>query len=183
MENGVVEVLFFDSWAWLIFIAIGLVLIIMELLLGIDTGLDLVFIGTAFVLGGLITLAMNAWVWTAIVTGIICVLYVVIGRRYIHRSIATKEAKTNIDTIVGRDGIVQKDLGSSKDGVVKVGYEEWRARAEEDIKEGEEIMMLPTEEGILIKHKKIPLRGMFAGKIDDKGFERDIEAIRKEWEL
>ena len=52
MENGIVEVLFFDSWAWLIFIAAGLVLIILELLVGIDTGLDLVFIGTAFVLGG-----------------------------------------------------------------------------------------------------------------------------------
>ena len=139
MNNGVVEVLFFDSWAWLIFIGVGLVLIILELLLGIDTGLDLVFIGTAFVLGGLITLAMQSWVWTAIVTGIICVIYVVVGRRYVHRSIATKEAKTNIDTIVGKSGIVQKEITGGKYGMVKVGYEEWRAKAEEDIKEGEEI--------------------------------------------
>ena len=139
MENGIVEVLFFDSWAWLIFIAVGLALIILELLVGIDTGLDLVFIGTAFVLGGLITLAMQSWVWTAIVTGIICVLYVVIGRRYIHQRIATKESKTNIDTIIGKTGTVRQDIKSSKDGIVKVGYEEWRARADEPIKEGEEI--------------------------------------------
>ena len=139
MGNGVVEVLFFDSWAWLIFIAVGLILIIMELLLGIDTGLDLVFIGTAFVLGGLITLAMSSWVWTAIVTGIICVIYVVIGRRYIHRRIATKEARTNIDTIVGKSGIVKQEINSSRDGMVKVGYEEWRARADEPISEGEQI--------------------------------------------
>lgn len=49
--------------------------------------------------------------------------------------------------------------------------------------EGEEVLILPTEDGILIKHKKTPLRGMLAGKIDLKGFERDIKALRKEWVL
>jgi membrane protein implicated in regulation of membrane protease activity len=127
--DGTVEVVFFDDWAWLIFVGIGLVLIILELFIGIDTGLDLVFIGTAFVLGGLITLAMNNWVWTAIVTGIICVLYVVIGRRYIHRRIAVNAAKTNIDTIIGKTGIVEQDIEPAKDGIVKVGNEQWRARA------------------------------------------------------
>ena len=104
--NGGVEVLFFDSWAWLFFIGAGLVLIILELLLGIDTGLGMVFIGSAFVLGGLITLAMQSWVWTSIVSGVICVLYVVIGRRYIHKRTAVKANKTNIDTIIGKMGIV-----------------------------------------------------------------------------
>ena len=153
MENGVVEVLFFDSWAWLIFIAVGLVLIILELLVGIETGLDLVFIGTAFVLGGLITLAMNNWVWTAIITGIICVLYVVIGRRYVHQRMAAKGAKTNIDTIVGKTGIVQKDIDRSKNGLVKIGYEEWRARADEAIKEGEDITVTGIS-GVTLTVKK-----------------------------
>ncbi len=154
MENGIVEVMFFDSWAWLIFIAAGLVLIILELLVGIDTGLDLVFIGTAFVLGGLITLVMQSWVWTALVTGIICVIYVVIGRRYIHRRIATKEAKTNIDTIIGKTGIVLKDIGRDNDGLVKVGYEEWRGRAEESIKEGEQITVTGVSGATLIVRKQ-----------------------------
>jgi membrane protein implicated in regulation of membrane protease activity len=154
MENGVVEVLFFDSWAWLIFIAAGLLLIILELLMGIDTGLDLVFIGTAFVLGGLITLAMSSWVWTAVVAGIICVLYVVIGRRYIHRKIATNAAKTNIDTIVGKTGIVQKDIGLNQDGLVKVDNEQWKARSEETIKEGETITVTDIS-GVTLSVKKI----------------------------
>ncbi|UCE36521.1 MAG: AbrB/MazE/SpoVT family DNA-binding domain-containing protein [Thermoplasmata archaeon] len=51
------------------------------------------------------------------------------------------------------------------------------------ILEGEEVIMLPTEEGILLKHKKTPLRGMLAGKIDVKGFDKDIRALRKEWVL
>ena len=47
--------------------------------------------------------------------------------------------------------------------------------------EGEEAIMLPTEEGILIKHRTISLRGMLSGKIDLNGFESDVRALRKEW--
>jgi membrane protein implicated in regulation of membrane protease activity len=139
MPNGAVEVSFFDTWAWLIFVGVGLGLIILELFIGIDTGLDLVFIGTAFVMGGLITLAMNSWVWTAIAAGIICVLYVIIGRRYIHRRVAINSVKTNIDTIIGKTGTVEQEIDREKDGLVKVGNEQWRARAGENIKQGEEI--------------------------------------------
>lgn len=49
--------------------------------------------------------------------------------------------------------------------------------------EGEEVLILRTEEGILIKHKKSPLRGILAGKIDSKGFQNDIDDLRKEWVL
>ena len=139
MINGAVDVLFIDNWAWLIAIGAGLVLIILELLLGIDTGLDLVFIGTALGLGGLITLAFHSWVWTAITAGIICVIYVILGRRYIHKKTAVAMSKTNIDTIIGKTGIVEQDIVREKDGLVKVGNEKWRARSEDTINAGEEI--------------------------------------------
>ncbi len=153
MVDGAVEVVFFDSWAWLIFIAAGLMMILLELIIGIETGLDLVFIGTASILGGLITMAMDSWVWTAIVTGVICVIYVAAGRRYVHKRMAVAKEKTNIDTIIGKRGIVQKDISRSNDGLVKVGYEEWRARAEEDIKEGEEITVTGISGVTLIVNK------------------------------
>jgi membrane protein implicated in regulation of membrane protease activity len=130
---------FFDTWGWLFFIAVGMVFIILELLLGINTGLDLVFIGTAFVLGGLITFAFKSWIWTAVVSGIICLVYVFLGRRYIHNRTAIKGEKSNIDTIIGKTGVVEQDIVSDKDGMVKVGYEQWRARSEQSIKAGEEI--------------------------------------------
>jgi membrane protein implicated in regulation of membrane protease activity len=145
--------MFFDSWAWLFFVGAGLVLIILELLLGIDTGLDLVFIGTAFVIGGLITLALRSWVWTAIVSGIICILYVVIGRRYIHKKTAINAVKTNIDTIVGKTGLVQQDIAPDKDGIVKVGYEQWRARAMENLKEGDTVTVTGVS-GVTLSVKK-----------------------------
>jgi membrane protein implicated in regulation of membrane protease activity len=141
MGNGLVETAFFDSWAWSIFIGIGLVLVLMELILGIDTGLDLVFIGSAFILSGIITIAMQTWVWTAVIAGIICVIYLVIGRRYIHKRMAFAGEKTNIDTIIGKDGIVLQDITRHEYGLVKVGMEEWRAGSDEEIKAGEEIVV------------------------------------------
>jgi membrane protein implicated in regulation of membrane protease activity len=148
------DVSFVDSWLWLIFVAAGLVLVLMELLLGIDTGLDMVFIGTAFILGGLITMALGSWVWTAIISGVICVGYVFAGRRYIHRRIAVKGEKTNIDTIVGQKGTVQRDIDHQKIGLVKVGMEEWRARSEEEIKVGEEVTVTGIS-GVTLNVEKV----------------------------
>jgi membrane protein implicated in regulation of membrane protease activity len=153
MLDGAVEVMFFDAWAWLFFVGFGLAFIVLELFIGIDTGLDLVFIGTAFVLGGLITLAMQSWAWTSIVSGIICVLYVVIGRRYIHNRTAIRAQKTNIDTIIGKSGIAEQDITPGKEGLVKVGYEQWRARSEDDLKKGEEVTVAGVS-GVTLTVKK-----------------------------
>ena len=153
MLDGQVGIVFFDAWAWLFFIGVGLVFIILELLVGINTGLDLVFIGTAFVLGGLITFALQSWAWTAIVSGVICVIYVVIGRRYINNKTAVKAEKTNIDTITGKTGVVEQDIEPDKDGLIKVGYEKWRARSAESIKAGEEITVTGIS-GVTVNVKK-----------------------------
>ena len=132
---------FVVSWVWLIFTGIGLLMILLELIVGIETGLDLVFLGSAFIIGGLVTLPFHSWVLTLIITLIICVAYLALGRRYVHRWTATRKEKTNIDTIIGRKGIVLQSLTPGVIGLVKVGNEEWRARAEECIEKGEVIMV------------------------------------------
>ena len=153
MENGLVEVTFFDSWAWLIFLCIGLVLVLMELILGIETGLDLVFIGSAFILSGLISIAMQAWVWTALIAGIICILYLVLGRRYVHKRMAFAAEKTNIDTIIGKKGVVLEDITRHNYGLVKVGMEQWRAGSDEEIKKDEEVTVTGVS-GVTLSVKK-----------------------------
>lgn len=153
MENGLVEVTFFDSWAWLIFLCIGLVLVLMELIIGIETGLDLVFIGSAFILSGLITIAMQTWVWTALIAGIICILYLFLGRRYVHKRMAFAAEKTNIDTIIGKKGVVLEDITRHNYGLVKVGMEQWRAGSDEEIKKGEEVTVAAIS-GVTLSVKK-----------------------------
>jgi membrane protein implicated in regulation of membrane protease activity len=137
--NGETVLNFGDAWLWLVFVGIGLVFVLLELLVGIDTGMDLVFIGTAFIIGGLVTWPAKLWVVTVIVTAVICVVYVFIGRRYIHRWTAVKLEKTNIDAVIGSKGVVLEEIKRNAVGRVKVGNEWWRAKAEEDINEGSEI--------------------------------------------
>ncbi|MFC2025486.1 NfeD family protein [Chloroflexota bacterium] len=142
-----------DLWLWLIFIIAGLVFVLLELIIGVETGLDLVFIGSAFIVGGLATWPAHSWLLTVIVTSVICVAYVAIGRRYIHRWTAVSKAKTNIDAIIGRQGIVLRGISKNVDGLVKVGNEQWRARAGEDIKKGDEIVVTTVSGVTLIVEK------------------------------
>jgi membrane protein implicated in regulation of membrane protease activity len=133
--------LFADAWLWLIFIGIGLVLVLLELIIGVDTGFDLVCLGSAFIIGGLATWPAGSWILTLIVTLAICVLYLALGRRYVHRLTAAREQKTNIDTILGKKGVVLQSIAPNSYGLVKVDNEEWRARAEEPLEPGREIIV------------------------------------------
>ncbi len=145
---------FADEWLWVIFVAAGLILAILELLVGVDTGLDMVIIGSAFVIGGLVTLPAESWILTVVVVSAIAAAYVLFGRKYVHRRLLVKEEKTNIDTIVGKTGNVLKAINENDDGLVKVGYEEWRARSEESIGEGVEVVVIGIEGVTLIVNKK-----------------------------
>jgi membrane protein implicated in regulation of membrane protease activity len=149
-----VNVLFVDTWLWLIFVGIGLVLVLMELFLGVDTGLDLVFIGSALILGGLITLALESWVWTAVAAGVIAAGYIAIGRRYLHRHIAVDAVKTNIDTIIGKSGTVLEPVTPGQDGIVRVGNEDWRARSESSLEKGDSVTVAGLSGVTLTVEKK-----------------------------
>jgi len=128
-------------------------LVLSELVVGIETGLDVVFIGSAFVIGGLTTWPLSSWVLTLIVTSIVCIGYIAIGRRYIHRRTAVRKYQTNVDAIIGRIGVVLKPIGRNVDGIVKIDNEEWKARAEVDINPGEDITVLEIKGVTLIVEK------------------------------
>jgi membrane protein implicated in regulation of membrane protease activity len=139
--NGEGVLNFSDLWLWLIFVGAGLFFILLELLLGVDTGLDMVFIGTAFLIGGLISWPFKIWGVTVIVTVVICIAYVFIGRRYVHKWTAVKLEKTNVDAVIGSTGIVLSSIKPRNVGRVKVRNENWRAKADENIPEGDEIVV------------------------------------------
>ncbi len=142
-----------DLWLWLVFVVAGLLLVLLELIVGVETGLDLVIIGSAFIVGGLATWPTHSGLLTVIVTSVICVAYVALGRRYVHRWTVVKKAKTNIDAIIGRRGIVLRSIARNVDGRVKVGTEQWRARAQENIKKGDEIVVTSVSGATLIVEK------------------------------
>ena len=142
-----------DSLVWLIFIGIGLLMILLELIVGVGTGLDLVFLGSAFIIGGLVTWPFHSWVLTLIITLVICIAYLALGRRYVHRWTAVRKEKTNIDTIIGKKGIVLQTLTPGVNGLVKVGNEEWRAMGDESIEKGE-IIVVTAINGVTLNVEK-----------------------------
>lgn len=152
--NGEVVLTFADSWVWLFFIIAGLLLALLELVVGVDTGLDLVFIGSAFLIGGFVGWPFHSWLLALIITSIICITYIALGRRYIHRWTAVKRERTNIDAIIGTSGIVVRSIAKNVDGLVKVRNEQWRAKAEEDIESGEEIVVKSVSGVTLIVEKR-----------------------------
>ena len=131
-----------EEWFFLIFIGIGLVMILLELLMGMFTGFDLVFLGSAFIIGGLISWPFHSWMLALVITMIICLAYIALGRKYVHRWSAAKKEITNIDRIIGLKGVVLQDISLSNTGLVKVGNEEWRARAETAIEQGAVIKVI-----------------------------------------
>ncbi len=151
--NGEVALDFTDLWMWLIFVGLGLLLILLELAIGVEAGFDLVFIGSAFVLGGLVAWPFNSWILTVIVTSIICVIYIFVLRHYVRRRMALKTQRTNVDAIIGRQGTVLRSIARNADGRVKIDTERWKARAGEDIKEGDEIVVTGINRNTLIVEK------------------------------
>ena len=140
---------FADLWLWLIFVGVGFLFV----LVSVAAGFDLLFIGSIFIIGGLVTWPFHSAVLTLIVTSLICVAYVALGRRYVHRWTAVKKEKSNIDAIIGRRGIVLKSMAKYVDGQVKIDNQRWRARAEEDIQEGDEIVVTGVSGATLIVEK------------------------------
>ena len=49
------------------------------------------------------------------------------------------------------------------------------------LKEGEVVLILDSEEGIVIRHGRSTLRGMLRGRVDVEGLENDLKKLRKEW--
>jgi membrane protein implicated in regulation of membrane protease activity len=131
----------FDSWMWLVFIGIGLLMVLLGLLFPVVSGIDYVFLGSAFLIGGLITCPFHSWIITLIVTIIIQIIYLATGRKYFQSGMATNLEKTNVDKIFGKKGIALQALKPGIDGFVELGHIEWSARSKECIEKGDTIVV------------------------------------------
>jgi AbrB family looped-hinge helix DNA binding protein len=51
------------------------------------------------------------------------------------------------------------------------------------LKEGETVLILDSEDGIVIRHGRSALRGMLRDQINADEFEKELKKLRKEWIL
>ena len=131
--------LFADEWLWVIFIGIGFLLVIAELVGGIATGFDLVSIGLAFVVGGLIGWPFGSWPAPVASVSVVSIAYIAFGRRNIRRWVQIRGTKSGVDRLIGRTALVVKPISKYERGRVKIDAIAWRASADEDIEVGVEV--------------------------------------------
>ena len=116
------------DWSWLLVFA-GAVLVLVEVLLGGFAGFDLVLIGSAFILGGIAGLVTKSPGLAYVTAAVLGLAYIVLGRRLVRERLAVSHGghATNIDAVLGQQGVVQQRIGAHEPGLVKVGDEVWRA--------------------------------------------------------
>ena len=114
------------NWNWVLLLA-GALMILVEVLLGGFSGFDLVLIGSAFVLGGGIGLMTGSALVGFVVASALCLAYIALGRRWVRDRIRGRRVASNVDALVGQQGLVTQRVATHEAGQVKVKDETWRA--------------------------------------------------------
>lgn len=129
--------------AWLIIL--GIVLIFFELLFGAIAGFDIVFLGLALVIGGVVHYFTLDW-QSGVVTAIsVIVVYLVFIRRIIRKKLLILTQKIGIDSLLGKKGVVVQTITAKKPGKVIVDGEIWRATAKTTLREDTEVLIFGME--------------------------------------
>ena len=114
------------NWNWVLLLA-GVTLILVEVALGGFAGFDLVLIGSAFVLGGVLGMALGKPALGFLVASGLCLIYIAVGRRWLRARLHLRPTPSNVDALVGQKGLVTVRVAEHQPGQIKVRDETWRA--------------------------------------------------------
>jgi membrane protein implicated in regulation of membrane protease activity len=116
------------DWNWVLIIA-GAVMVLIEAALGGFAGFDLVLIGSSFVLGGALGLAVGSPVTGLVAASVLCLLYIAAGRRWVQGRLKRPGIHTNTDALIGQRALVTQVISAHAPGQVRLRDEVWRARS------------------------------------------------------
>ena len=136
-----------------LFVIVGLLLALAELLVGIQTGFDLVLIGSILFVSGFVGMLTNSVPLMLVLATVLSIVYIAVGRNKIRQKITTVTKKTNIDKLIGAPGTVVRSVTPDTPGLVRVNDEDWRASAEEILYERDPVVVEGIEGVTLIVRK------------------------------
>lgn len=137
-----------------VFVVVGLLMILAELVVGIQTGFDLLLIGSIMVISGFVGILTGSELLMLTLAIGLSVIYIAIGRKKIRQKITTVTKKTNIDKLVGSNGIVTRDINPDSAGIIRVDDEQWRATADEILYAGDPVV-IEAIEGVTVIVRKL----------------------------
>jgi len=136
------------------FVVLGLLMVLAELVLGIQTGFDLLLIGSIMVIAGFAGILTGSELLMFVLAIGLSVLYIAVGRKRIRSKITTVVKKTNIDKLVGSTGTVVREINPDAAGIIRVDDESWRAAAEEVLYVGD-VVTIESVEGVTVLVRKL----------------------------
>jgi len=136
------------------FVIIGLLLALLELVIGIATGFDLVLVGTILVIGGLFGHFFHSITLTLGLSTVLGIVYLWFGRALLKQKLIIVTKHTNIDKLIGKTGIVIRSITPDTPGLVRVDDEDWRASSEDVLYEKDKVTIKLIEGVTLIVQKQ-----------------------------
>jgi len=132
-----------------IWIIVGVVALIIDLL---SATLFMLWVAGGCFVAAIVSALLPevAWApWAAFVVATSVLLY--LGRPMVRRFQQQRITPSNVDAVIGREGIVLETIDPVQNtGRVRIGSEEWRARADDQIQSGERVCVLGVEGATLI---------------------------------
>lgn len=75
----------------------------------------------------------------------VSVITLILTRPIVKKYLLTKPSRTNADMLIGKIGVVTKEITKTDIGEVKIDGKYWSAKADEKIKEGSKVEILAIE--------------------------------------
>lgn len=123
-------------------IILGIIAIIIEIILGAATGFELLVIGIVLVIGGSVGMLTGS-IMIAIGAIIALILgYIFFGRTTIKKALHVTTSKTNVDSIIGKQGVVVEPINLDEPGQIKYEGEIWRAESDKIIAKGKKVNII-----------------------------------------
>ena len=142
------------SWIGYIWLVAGLALLVAEIL---TSGFLVAAFGVAMMLTSVLAFLEMGWraqlIGFAVSTVFVLAAIRPLFLRYLYRG--DREARTNVDALIGQTGVVRQRVGQMRGGRVQVGGEDWSAVSREDvpIDPGERVEVLRVEGAtVVVKH-------------------------------
>ena len=135
-------------YSWLI---LFVVLIILELC---TVNLTTIWFAFGALLAYIVSLFTNNVMIQTTVFLVVSVITLLFTRPVVRKYLLTKPSRTNADMLIGKIGIVTKEITKTDIGEVKIDGKYWSAKANKKIKEGSKVEILAIEGVKLIVNKK-----------------------------
>lgn len=136
-------------------IGLGILLFILEMILGGAANFDLFLLGSCLIVGGLIGWSLDSIFWALISSSVLALSYVFFMRPFIQKLLLPKEQPSNADALLGQYARVERPITLSEPGQIRLTNGDlWLAKSNTPQTGGIEVQVIKIEGNSLWVTKK-----------------------------